>query len=147
MKNKDERTEKKGPPGLVVGLGVKVLRSRRYLPRWQPNFSELFSDVDSELDLATLLLLLNLQEQCTVDAGQDTTEGDSCPDKGVQFFITTDGELEMARRDTLDLKVLGGVTCQFENFSSEVLKNSGNVDGSYRRKSVSDGFERSVEAT
>lgn len=53
----------------------------------------------------------------------------------------------MARRDTLDLKVLGGVTCQFENFSSEVLKNSGNVDGSYRRKSVSDGFERSVEAT
>lgn len=141
---REDRT--KGPPGLVVGLGVKVLRSRRYLPRGQPRFSELFSDVDLELDLATLLLLLNLQEQCTVDAGQDTTEGDSCADKGVQFFITTDGELEVARRDTLDLKILGGVTCQFENFSSEVLKNSGHVDGSYRRKSVSDGFGGSAEA-
>lgn len=122
------------------------MRSRRYLPQWQPKFSELFSDVDLELDLATLLLLLDLQEQCTVDAGQNTTEGDSCADKGVQFFITTDGELEVARRDTLDLKILGGVTGQFENFSSEVLKDSSHVDSSYRKKSVSDGFGESVEA-
>lgn len=94
-----------------------------------PSFRN-FSDVELKLDLATLLLLLDLQEQCTVDAGQDTTEGDGCADESVQFFITTDGKLEVARRDTLDLEILGGITRQFENFGSQVLKNSGHVDGS-----------------
>lgn len=73
--------------------------------------------------------MLDLQEQCTVDAGKDTTEGDGCADEGVQFFITTDGELEVARSDTLDFEILGGITGQFENFGSQVLKNSGHVDG------------------
>lgn len=32
-------------------------------------------------------------------------------DKGIQLFITTNGQLEMARRDTLDLQVSGKVSC------------------------------------
>lgn len=79
---------------------------------------------------ATLLLLLDLQEQRTVDAGQDTTEGDGCADESIQFLITTDGELQVAGRDTLDLQILGGVAGQFQDFSSEVLEHSGHVDGS-----------------
>ena len=84
----------------------------------------------SQIRLA-LLLLLDLEQQSPVDAGQDTTEGDSCTDKGVQFFITTDGQLEVARRDTLDLKILGGVACQFKNFGGQVFQHCCDVDGSF----------------
>ena len=40
---------------------------------------------------------------------KDTTEGDGGPNKGVELFVTTDGELEMAGCDALDLEILGGV--------------------------------------
>lgn len=40
---------------------------------------------------------------------QNTTEGNGSPDEGVQLFVTTDGELQVTRRDTLDLQVLGGI--------------------------------------
>lgn len=84
-----------------------------------------------------LLLLLHLQEQSAVDAGQDTTEGDGGADEGVQLFVTTDGELQVTRGDTLDLQILSGVASKFQNFSSQVLQDSGNVDGGWRRgKSV-----------
>lgn len=35
----------------------------------------------------------------------------------------------MARGDTLHPKILGGITSKFENFGSEVFKNSGEIDG------------------
>jgi hypothetical protein len=38
--------------------------------------------------------------------------------------------LEVARSDALDLEVLGGVAGQFEDFGSQVLENSRDVDGS-----------------
>ena len=41
--------------------------------------------------------------------GENTTEGDGGTDQGIELFITTDGKLEMTGRDTLDLKILGGV--------------------------------------
>lgn len=40
---------------------------------------------------------------------EDTTEGDGGPDESVEFLITADGELQVARRDALDLEILGGV--------------------------------------
>lgn len=55
------------------------------------------------------LLLLDLEEQRAVDVWQDTTEGDGRADQGVELLVTTNGELKVARRDTLDLEVLGGV--------------------------------------
>jgi len=56
-----------------------------------------------------LLLLLDLEEKGAVDVRQDTTESDRGADEGVELLVTTDGELEMSRRDTLDLQVLGGI--------------------------------------
>lgn len=41
--------------------------------------------------------------------GEDTTKGDSGANQGIELLITTDGELEMAGSNTLDLEVLGGV--------------------------------------
>jgi chromosome condensin MukBEF ATPase and DNA-binding subunit MukB len=56
-----------------------------------------------------LLLLLDLEEEGTVDVGKDTTERDGGPDERVELLVTTDGKLEMSRCNALDLEVLGGV--------------------------------------
>lgn len=77
-----------------------------------------------------LLLLLNLQQQRTIDARQNTTEGNGCADESVQLFVTTNGKLKVTRSDTLDLQVLGGVASQLQYFGSQVLEDSGHVDGS-----------------
>jgi len=64
-----------------------------------------------------------------VNVGEDTTlcDGDVA-EKLVQLLIVTDGELKVARDDTGLLVVTSGVTGQLEDLSSEVLKNSGEVD-------------------
>lgn len=40
---------------------------------------------------------------------QDTSEGDSGANEGIEFFVTADGKLEMAGSNALDLEILGGV--------------------------------------
>jgi len=50
--------------------------------------------------------------------------------KLVQFLIVTDGKLEMTRNDTSLLVITSSITSQLENFSGEVLENSGEIDGS-----------------
>jgi len=40
---------------------------------------------------------------------QDTSECDSCADEGIEFFVSANGELEMARGNTLDFEILGGI--------------------------------------
>lgn len=56
-----------------------------------------------------LLLLLHLEQKGAVDVWENTTEGDGGTDQGIELFVTTDGELEMAGSDTLDLEILGSV--------------------------------------
>jgi hypothetical protein len=66
-----------------------------------------------------------------VDVGEDTTLGDGdVAQKLVQLLIVSDGELEMTGDDTGLLVVTGSVTSQLEDFSSEILENGGEVDGS-----------------
>ena len=50
-----------------------------------------------------------------MDMRNDTTAGNGGLDEGVQFFVTTDGKLQMSGSDTLHLQILGGVTGQLEN--------------------------------
>ena len=50
-------------------------------------------------------------------------------DKIVELLVTTDGELKVARCDTLDLEVLGGVAGQLEDFGAQVLQDSCGVHG------------------
>lgn len=61
------------------------------------------------LERLGLLLLLDLEEERAVDVWQHTTESNSGANQGVELLVTTDGELQVARGDTLDLQVLGGV--------------------------------------
>lgn len=56
-----------------------------------------------------LLLLLNLEQKSAVDVRQNTTKGDGGADKGIELFVTSDGQLEMAGGDALDLEILGCV--------------------------------------
>ena len=100
--------------------------------------------------LASLLLLLHLQQQCAVDVWQDTSEGNRCADKRVEFFVAADGELEMAGGDALDFKVLGSVASEFEDFSSKVLEDGGQVDGGLcanARLLARDGTKMTLYAT
>ncbi len=77
-----------------------------------------------------LLLLLHLQQQRSVDVGQDTTECDRGPDESVEFLVPTDGELQVAGGDALDFEVLSCVASEFEDFSSQVLQDRGDIYGS-----------------
>ena len=78
------------------------------------------------------LLLLDLQQERAVDVRQDTAERDGGADQRVKFLVATDGQLEVAGRDTLDFEVLGGVAGEFEDLGGQVFENGGDVDGGYR---------------
>lgn len=60
----------------------------------------------------------------------DTSASNGGLDKGVEFFVTADGKLQVARVDALDLEILGGVASKLENFSSQVLQDGSGVHGS-----------------
>lgn len=65
-----------------------------------------------------------------VNVGQDTTLGDSdVTQQLVQLLVVADGELQVAGDDTGLLVVTGCVASQLKNLGSEVLENSGQVDG------------------
>ena len=64
-----------------------------------------------------------------MDVGDNTTTGDGGLDEGVKLLVTTNGEEEMAGRDTLHLKILARVTGELEHLSSEVLHDGSRVHG------------------
>jgi hypothetical protein len=56
----------------------------------------------------------------------------------------------MARRDALDLEVLGGVACEFEDLGGQVFEDGGKVDGSFgadARLLARDGSQVALYAT
>lgn len=67
---------------------------------------------------------------------QNTSEGDSGTNQGVQLFITANGKLEVARSDTLDFEILSSVTGKLQDFGSEVFKDGCDVDSSLETKVV-----------
>lgn len=58
-----------------------------------------------------------------MDVGDNTTTSDGRLNERVEFFITTNSKLQVARGDAFDLEVFAGISSKFENLSSEVLKN------------------------
>ena len=56
----------------------------------------------------------------------------------------------MARRNALDLEILGSVACQFEDFGGQVFEDGGQVDGCFgadARLLARDGSEVTLYAT
>ena len=48
-------------------------------------------------------------------------------DEGVELFVTTDGELQVARGDALHLQVLARVARKLQHLSGEVLEDGSSV--------------------
>jgi hypothetical protein len=76
-----------------------------------------------------------------MDMWEDTSEGYCSSNESIEFFVSADGELEVARGNTLDFEILGSVLlintapdqdlsypCKLENFRSEIFEDSGNID-------------------
>ena len=75
-------------------------------------------------------LLGFLGQEDGLDVRQHTTLGDG--DTGqelVQLLVVTDGQLEVTGDDSGLLVVSGGVACQLENLSGQVLEDGGQVHG------------------
>lgn len=60
---------------------------------------------------------------------QDTAESDGGADERVEFLVPSDGQLQVAGGDALDLEILGGVSGEFEDFGGKVFEDGGDVDG------------------
>lgn len=70
-----------------------------------------------------------LGEEDLVDVGKDTTLGDGdVAEKLVQLLVVADGQLKVAGDDAGLLVVTSGVSSEFEDFSTEVFENGGEVD-------------------
>ena len=89
------------------------------------------------LELERLLSLARLVDKRLVNVWNDTTTSNSSLDKSIQLFVTTNGQLQMPRRDTLDFEILAGVARQLEDFGCQVLENGGRVNRSCGSDAVS----------
>jgi hypothetical protein len=70
-----------------------------------------------------------LGEKDGLDVGQHTTLGDGdTGEKLVQFFVITDGELEMSWDDPGLLVVTGCIACQLEDLSCQVFHDGSKID-------------------
>lgn len=69
-----------------------------------------------------------LHDEGFVDVGDHTTASNGSLDQGVKFFVSANGQLQVARSDSLHLQVLGSVACKLEYLGGEVLKYGSSVD-------------------
>lgn len=89
-----------------------------------------------ELALFAASLAHSLVDERLVNVRNDTSSRNGGLDERVQFFVSPNGELQMARRNALDLEILAGITRQLEDFGREVLEDGRRVDGRGRSDAV-----------
>ena len=75
-------------------------------------------------------LLAGFVDEGLVNVRNDTSASDCGLDECIQFFVTTNGKLQVARSNTLNFQIFGCISCQLKNFGSQVFKNSGSVHSS-----------------
>jgi hypothetical protein len=95
-------------------------------------------------------LLGLLGQKNGLDVGQHTTLGDGhSGEEFVQFLVVSDGQLQVSGDDPALLVVTGGVTCQLQNFGSQVFQHGGQVDwgSSSYSLSVVSLSEKSVDSS
>ena len=90
-----------------------------------------------DLDKLSLFSLVGFVDEGLVDVRNDTTARNGGLDESIKLFVSANGELQMARRDTLDLEILASVSGQFEYFSRQVFENGRGVDSRRRSHSLS----------
>ena len=75
-----------------------------------------------------LLSLCGLVDERLVNVRDHTTSSNCSLDQSVQFFVTPDGQLQVAWCNTLDLQILAGISSQLQDFSSKVFQDCRCVD-------------------
>jgi len=105
----------------------------------------------STLDLLLLFCCLCLLGQKnSLDVGKNSALSDcNSRQQFVQFLVVTDSQLKMTRYDSRFLVVSGSISSQFQDFSRQVLQDSGQVhwcsaSNSWRESSLS---QESVNST
>ncbi|CDW71611.1 UNKNOWN [Stylonychia lemnae] len=85
-------------------------------------------DYSQFLGSITLLALTLSWEEEDVDVGEDTTAGNgSVGHEFVELLVVSDCELDVSGDDSSLFVVLGSVSGEFEDLSSEVLENGGEI--------------------
>jgi len=82
----------------------------------------------SQLQRLDGLLCALLANKGLVDVRNDSTASNGSLDEGVELFVSSNGELQVTRRDTLHLQILGGVASQLQHLCCEVLEDGSAVD-------------------
>ena len=85
-----------------------------------------------------------------MDVRDNTTSSNSCLDESVELFVTSDGEQQVSRSDSLNLEILRSISSELKNLSGEVLKDSSAVDGrssSYSGVGTDSALKESVDST
>lgn len=59
-----------------------------------------------------------------MDMRDDTTSRNGGLDEGVQFFITTDGQLQMTGGNTLHLQIFGSIPSQLQHLQEGTIINN-----------------------
>jgi len=77
----------------------------------------------------SLNFLGGLDDQGFVDVRDNSSSGDGGLDQRVKLFVSSDRELQMSGGDSLDLQVLGGVSCKFKDLSGKILQDRSSVNG------------------
>jgi len=94
---------------------------------WLP--TPLRVEADPFLHTTVRSLLLGREEE-HVNVGEDTTGGNGGGGEELgELFVVADSELNVAGHNSGLLVVLGGVACELEDLSGEVLKDGGEVHG------------------
>lgn len=76
------------------------------------------------------LLPAGLVNKRSVDVWNDTTSSDGGLNKRVQLLVSTNGQLQMAGCNALDLEIGSGIAGQLQHLSTQVLHDGGGVHGS-----------------
>jgi len=84
----------------------------------------------SKLLRSTLLQLDRLVYQRFMNVRNDTTTGNGGFNKCIQFFISSNGKLQMPWSNTLHFQIFAGIACQFQNFSRQVFQYSRGIHSS-----------------
>ena len=82
----------------------------------------------NEAKCSLALFLGGFHDQSLVNVWDNTTTSDGSLDQSVKFFISSDSQLKMSWRDSLHFKILRSVTCEFKNFSCQVLEDRSAVN-------------------
>lgn len=75
----------------------------------------------------------------------DTTTGNRRLDESIEFFVSTNRQLQVTRSNTFDLQIFACVSGEFEYFGGEVFQNSRSIYGGRGSDAVSLMYRRLEE--